>query len=121
MYVALVLPAARDYDALYRSFRWQVPEHYNIGIDICDRWAEIAPDRTAILDMAADARSTRSATARCARAQTGWPTCSPHAASSVAIGLQSCCRNRRRSFCVTSPFTNSVLLRCRWRCCSAEQ
>src|SRR5262245_46422764 len=54
MYAAHVLPAARDYDALYRSFRWQVPAHYNIGVDICDRWAGIAPDRTAILDVAAD-------------------------------------------------------------------
>jgi acetyl-CoA synthetase len=33
MYAAHVLPAARDYDALYRSFRWQVPARYNIGAD----------------------------------------------------------------------------------------
>jgi acetyl-CoA synthetase len=54
MYAAHVLPAARDYDALYRAFRWQVPAHYNIGVDVCDRWAEIAPERTAILDVGAD-------------------------------------------------------------------
>jgi acetyl-CoA synthetase len=56
MYAAHVLSAARDYDALYRSFRWQVPAHYNIGVDVCDRWAEIAPERTAILDVGADGR-----------------------------------------------------------------
>jgi acetyl-CoA synthetase len=56
MYAAHVLPAARDYDALYRSFRWQVPPHYNIGVDVCDRWAELAPERTAILDVGADGR-----------------------------------------------------------------
>jgi acetyl-CoA synthetase len=56
MYAAHVLPEARDYDALYRSFRWQVPAQYNIGVDVCDRWAEIAPERTAILDVGADGR-----------------------------------------------------------------
>jgi acetyl-CoA synthetase len=56
MYAAHVLPKARDYDALYRSFRWQVPAQYNIGVDVCDRWAEIAPERTAILDVRADGR-----------------------------------------------------------------
>src|SRR5215510_9592092 len=27
------------YDELYRSFRWQVPEHYNIATACCGRWA----------------------------------------------------------------------------------
>ena len=40
---------ARDYDALRRSFRWQVPAHYNMGVDVCDRWAAAEPRRTAIL------------------------------------------------------------------------
>jgi acetyl-CoA synthetase len=38
-----------DYDALYRQFRWQLPALYNIGVDVCDRWAEIDPGRPAIL------------------------------------------------------------------------
>jgi acetyl-CoA synthetase len=54
MYAAHVLPVARGYHALYRSFRWQVPAHYNIGVDVCDRWAQREPDRTAILDVRAD-------------------------------------------------------------------
>ena len=54
MYAAHVLPGARDYDALYRSFRWHVPAEYNIGVDVCDRWAASAPERTAILDVGAD-------------------------------------------------------------------
>jgi len=41
--------AVGDYDALYRQFRWQLPAIYNIGIDVCDRWAEIDPARPAIL------------------------------------------------------------------------
>src|SRR5262249_62376063 len=54
MYAAHVLPVARGYHALYRSFRWHVPAHYNIGVDVCDRWAAIDPDRTAIFDVHAD-------------------------------------------------------------------
>jgi len=28
------------YDEVYKSFRWQVPRQYNIGVDICDKWAD---------------------------------------------------------------------------------
>src|SRR6516165_2615230 len=44
-----VLPRVKDYDSLYRQFRWSVPARYNIGVDVCDRWAEKEPDRLAIL------------------------------------------------------------------------
>src|SRR5215813_8252513 len=44
-----VLPRVKDYESLYRQFRWQVPVRYNIGVDVCDRWAESEPDRLAIL------------------------------------------------------------------------
>jgi acetyl-CoA synthetase len=54
MHAAPVLPSARDYAALCRSFRWRVPPQFNIGVDVCDRWAEIEPGRTAILDLGAD-------------------------------------------------------------------
>src|SRR5215831_18803571 len=54
MYASHVLPAARDYGALYRSFRWQIPARYNIGVDVCDRWAEIDSVRTAIFNLRAD-------------------------------------------------------------------
>ena len=54
MYASHVLPAARDYGALYRSFRWQIPARYNIGVDVCDRWAEIDPARVAIFNLGAD-------------------------------------------------------------------
>ena len=53
MYAPHVLPAASDYDALCRAFRWRVPAHYNIGVDVCDRWAEIEPGRIAILHVGA--------------------------------------------------------------------
>jgi len=31
--------AAGGYDDLRSSFRWEVPERYNIGVDVCGRWA----------------------------------------------------------------------------------
>src|SRR5665213_3073061 len=42
-------PVVRDYDALYRQFRWQVPAQFNIGVAVCDRWAERDPGRLAIV------------------------------------------------------------------------
>ena len=44
-----MLPNSRDYATLRRNFRWNVPLYYNIGADVCDRWAAIDPNRVAIL------------------------------------------------------------------------
>src|SRR6266540_4139349 len=52
-----MLPDIRDYDELYRRFRWNIPRHYNIGTDICDRWAAADPRRLAILHVLPDGRS----------------------------------------------------------------
>jgi acetyl-CoA synthetase len=49
-----VLPRLRDYDANYRQFRWQVPARYNIGVDVCDRWADAEPGRLAIVHVKPD-------------------------------------------------------------------
>ena len=51
-----VLPQLRDYDAIYRQFRWNVPARYNIGVDVCDRWAALEPGRLAILHARPDGR-----------------------------------------------------------------
>src|SRR5262245_14846256 len=51
-----VLPRVKDYDSLYRQFRWPVPARYNIGVDVCDRWAEKEPGRLAILHARPDGR-----------------------------------------------------------------
>ena len=48
---------AKDYDALYRNFRWAVPARYNIGVDVCDRWAARDPERLAIQHVRDDGRS----------------------------------------------------------------
>ncbi|MBI4273359.1 MAG: AMP-binding protein [Rhizobiales bacterium] len=51
-----MLPHINDYDALFRQFRWRIPPRYNIGVDVCDRWAACEPRRTAILHIHADGR-----------------------------------------------------------------
>ena len=51
-----MLPAIRDYDQLYRQFGWQIPVHYNIGVDVCDRWADQDSRRVAILHAHPDGR-----------------------------------------------------------------
>jgi acetyl-CoA synthetase len=46
-----MLPDIRDYNRLVREFRWQIPARYNIGVDVCDRWAAHVPDQAAILEV----------------------------------------------------------------------
>jgi acetyl-CoA synthetase len=36
------------------GFKWEIPEHYNIGVDICDRIAAQSPNNLAIIDIAQD-------------------------------------------------------------------
>ncbi len=48
-----MLPSADSYEDLRARFRWQVPARYNIGVDVCDKWAE-EPDRTALIHKQAD-------------------------------------------------------------------
>lgn len=45
------------YEQTCADFRWQVPDHYNIGWDICDKWADKDPNRTAIIDVEEDLSS----------------------------------------------------------------
>nr|WP_320241952.1 AMP-binding protein [Cognatiyoonia sp. IB215182] len=40
------------------GFSWDVPEHYNIGVDICDKHAERDPDAIAIVDVLPDGSAT---------------------------------------------------------------
>ncbi len=35
-----MLKPGRTYQEVYESFQWQIPEYYNIGVDICDKWAD---------------------------------------------------------------------------------
>jgi acetyl-CoA synthetase len=43
-----VLKPGNSYEEVITSFRWEIPEYYNIGMDICDNWAD-QPDRLALI------------------------------------------------------------------------
>jgi acetyl-CoA synthetase len=45
-----VLTRLADYDAICRQFRWPTPATYNIGVEVCDRWADFDPRRIALVD-----------------------------------------------------------------------
>lgn len=49
-----MLAATRDYDDLTRRFRWDIPDVFNIGVETCDRWADLDPTRLALLHSRAD-------------------------------------------------------------------
>ncbi|MFL6932020.1 MAG: acyl-CoA synthetase [Xanthobacteraceae bacterium] len=49
-----LLPDLRDYGALSRAFRWEIPARYNIGVAVCDAWADRDPRRLAILHVRPD-------------------------------------------------------------------
>lgn len=55
--LALDVTEAPSHDEAAAAFRWQVPERFNIGVDVCDRWAEQEPDRIALIDIGEDGAS----------------------------------------------------------------
>src|SRR2546426_7473409 len=40
----------RPFQELYDTFQWRIPPVYNIGVDVCDQWAD-DPDRVALIDV----------------------------------------------------------------------
>ena len=51
-----MLPAAATYEALCEAFHWEIPSRYNMGVDVCDKWAAREPDRVAIIDLTGESR-----------------------------------------------------------------
>ncbi|KWV58213.1 AMP-dependent synthetase [Bradyrhizobium macuxiense] len=46
-----MLKKGKTFDEVRNEFRWNIPDYYNIGADICDRWADKEPGRLAIIDV----------------------------------------------------------------------
>ncbi|KZL17303.1 Acetyl-coenzyme A synthetase [Pseudovibrio axinellae] len=44
-----MLSPLKSYEELRSEFRWDMPERYNIAYDACDRWANVEPERLALL------------------------------------------------------------------------
>ncbi|WP_428699218.1 acyl-CoA synthetase [Stappia sp.] len=49
-----MLADAKTYEELVARFEWNVPERYNIGVDICDKWADTDPERIALVCIGED-------------------------------------------------------------------
>ena len=43
-----MLNPGKSYNEVRDEFRWHIPEFYNIGVDVCDRWVG-DPDRLALI------------------------------------------------------------------------
>ena len=103
-----MLTPEKDIATTRAAFRWQVPDRYNIGADICDRHADAAPDALAIIDVGRDGQaqevtyralremSDRLANAlsrtevRGARIAVLLPQCTQTAAAHIAITKMGC-------------------------------
>jgi acetyl-CoA synthetase len=46
-----MLPFGTAYDDIRGRFAWQIPEFYNIGVDVCDKWALSEPGRLALISI----------------------------------------------------------------------
>ena len=53
---ASMLDPAPDYETLRAEFRWQIPRRFNMGVAVCDTWAEREPSRPAVIEVVNDAR-----------------------------------------------------------------
>src|SRR6056297_1472090 len=48
----LLRPA--PYEVLRDGFRWNIPARLNMAVQVCDDWADAAPERAAIIDLSGD-------------------------------------------------------------------
>jgi acetyl-CoA synthetase len=53
-----MLKPGKTYEDVYGGFRWEIPSVYNIGADICDKWAH-DPGRIALIYEDSQGRATR--------------------------------------------------------------
>ncbi|NJM92685.1 MAG: hypothetical protein HC861_08735, partial [Rhodospirillaceae bacterium] len=116
-----MLSAADTYAALASDFRWQVPQRYNIGVDVCDRWAAREPERVALTFVGADNQardySYRVLRAGRRRSQKARPAAwlfsdgeknRKRKSSSTGTGLPATCMMRGFAFGLDSPLRGPV-------------
>ena len=54
-----MLERREDYASLARDFRWAIPQRFNMGVAVSDRWAAVDPYRIALLGYRADGAAER--------------------------------------------------------------
>ncbi len=50
--------SGKTYKELHRNFAWKIPPHYNIGVDVCDKWSR-DPHRLALIHLTEDGTERR--------------------------------------------------------------
>ena len=45
-----MLKQGSSYEAVREAFRWEIPERYNMGVDVCDKFAARTPTAPALID-----------------------------------------------------------------------
>ena len=50
--------AGRTYSEIYNRFSWNIPEYYNVGVDVCDKWAD-EKSRLALIYLTPDGKEQR--------------------------------------------------------------
>lgn len=53
-----MLPAGDSYESIRAAFRWRIPGRYNMGVDVCDRWAD-GTGRLALIHLREDGAAER--------------------------------------------------------------
>ncbi len=48
----------QTYDEVYNNFRWNLPDTYNVGVDVCDKWAKDR-NRLALIYVSPDEKEQR--------------------------------------------------------------
>ena len=48
----------KTYAQIYDQFSWHIPEFYNVGVDVCDKWAD-KKDRLALIYLAPGGKEQR--------------------------------------------------------------
>jgi acetyl-CoA synthetase len=51
-----MMPSRPNYDDIYKAFRWNIPERYNIAADVCDRHAR-DPGKVALIGVGDDGKT----------------------------------------------------------------
>ena len=51
-----MLPRGTSFEEIESRFSWQVPTRYNIGVDVCDKWAAHQANRSALVFESADGK-----------------------------------------------------------------
>ncbi|VTU37004.1 Acetyl-coenzyme A synthetase [Variovorax sp. PBS-H4] len=52
-------PVVDSYRKARQDFAWRLPHRYNMGVDVCDRWARTEPDRLALVHAKANGEVAR--------------------------------------------------------------